>query len=994
MNKKVIILTLSYLMSFIMIFNNISYNVEAGGIAGDYYFCNFEEYAIGDKNISESVSGNTWLTIDSCGYGLVGVADENSQNVYIIQNTNIASQIGYFNLSIETVFINYTVNTTTEGASQWDYYQTFYKANNEQLFKIEISNDNGNSEIDYVVYDENDNVEATVTNGGNLRRNIDITLNVSTSEININISTDGEGINVWFPISNFDYVTSIKMNCLGSNPGGRYVAIDDFYIDSSDAGFLWDNSYSYYGSVIQQDFNYLSLSFMSQQTYVVETQNRNFGRILDVKQLALVFDDGSDVDHFDVYARVGDESLGQQTNVYSYANDRYVYVWENLDVNIQTSSIGVEFKIIGDAGSYNANIGHSSSDIDGDGDTEYYYSVNGNYFNGAYDGVIQETERDLLYQIWYSTTETEGTQYGDVSNYTASDDIFNQNYAITQINNKNYVEWKTNIKTEAKVYGLDVLITDAYYETMQDFYSGFNLDAKDYMFAYFSGTNVGNPDYILPFTDDIYIVRWIFNAVTLNNTEPYIELKLPSNPNSFYYEFGEIYVPENQIQIITATYDFDGDGDNYFYAHNYGTMFGNGGADGTKIHGSEPIYRFWYIKPTLKEKDYSNDAITTDRTKYQQYDVVSFDAVTKNPYVTNSIHAYHYNGATWDEYDIDTYEYAGMPQEFQVQDSYSGSFVPTLAGQWNITLEYNNNIHARQYFNVTSKSVNYAIITLPNPSKTTESVKIYAIYNISDSMDVRIAIKDKNDKQLNAFTIHQKQTLYHVGTYTFKEEGLYNINMERRYDSTFDWGTVYVYKHIAKAKNYKNWIGLEYEDFSSMYLNTVAETIYYTHNHLGSNKICILINDGDAGSFLVGDKSIGEVYFYPQKTGTYEASLVILNDTGNHEYLYNATFTYKLIEKQDLDDGQILPNLGVTMGAIVGLIVTMFCTLSPLLVTKGLKSKHSVPPIVYAFTCCLGISVSVLLGFFPFWIIPFIVIIGVIILMIQYIINGGGSKGD
>lgn len=90
---------------------------------------------------------------------------------------------------------------------------------------------------------------------------------------------------------------------------------------------------------------------------------------------------------------------------------------------------------------------------------------------------------------------------------------------------------------------------------------------------------------------------------------------------------------------------------------------------------------------------------------------------------------------------------------------------------------------------------------------------------------------------------------------------------------------------------------------------------------------------------------------------------------------------------------ELFPPLGVALGGIIGLIVCGFLTLSPLIILHGLKSHQTIPPVTYALMCSLGIVVSVLLGFFPFWVVPFICIVALVFIGTKYLINSNTSGG-
>ena len=92
-------------------------------------------------------------------------------------------------------------------------------------------------------------------------------------------------------------------------------------------------------------------------------------------------------------------------------------------------------------------------------------------------------------------------------------------------------------------------------------------------------------------------------------------------------------------------------------------------------------------------------------------------------------------------------------------------------------------------------------------------------------------------------------------------------------------------------------------------------------------------------------------------------------------------------------DGEVLPKLGLIMGAIVGMIVTMFCLLSPLLIAKGLKVKTGIPPMAYSMSGGIGVVVCVIFGWFPIWVLIFILLIAIIMIAIQYVLKTSGNSG-
>lgn len=106
-----------------------------------------------------------------------------------------------------------------------------------------------------------------------------------------------------------------------------------------------------------------------------------------------------------------------------------------------------------------------------------------------------------------------------------------------------------------------------------------------------------------------------------------------------------------------------------------------------------------------------------------------------------------------------------------------------------------------------------------------------------------------------------------------------------------------------------------------------------------------------------------------------------------------------LDEQGKTPSAPFLPTLSQPLGSIVGLLITMFCLLSPFLLAGALNGSMGTginPPLfVYAISGGLGIAISTILGLFPSWIVFFIIAIGIIIIFLMYFAgilgNGGGE---
>ena len=88
----------------------------------------------------------------------------------------------------------------------------------------------------------------------------------------------------------------------------------------------------------------------------------------------------------------------------------------------------------------------------------------------------------------------------------------------------------------------------------------------------------------------------------------------------------------------------------------------------------------------------------------------------------------------------------------------------------------------------------------------------------------------------------------------------------------------------------------------------------------------------------------------------------------------------------------ILPTLSDSLGWIVGLIVTVFLTLSPMIISGSLGGSIQVPPVLYAIMGAFGVSVSTMFGWFPSYIFFFIIAIGIIMILGMYLLGLKGKE--
>ena len=581
--------------------------------------------------------------------------------------------------------------------------------------------------------------------------------------------------------------------------------------------------------------------------------------------------------------------------------------------------------------------------------------------------------------------------------------------------NEQYIEWTYDVPMSTTFYYLDIDAGATQYTQDSDL---------SHYFGHINGQGIGNPDCFFRYLDT-YVLRWEFydNPITIVNKKPLIELYHNTPLQTQVYTAYDICCYTNPFtgakerchkcnfrtettdiywMIGTGTADSDDmDGD-------LDTIHRIGGSSNGVLDGKEQFadisYKLYFDdviepEPEVYDLDLALSGYSTvlsDGTPayYNKTDTVFISYFLDDLSISNYLRIWH----------IDTGVEVGLTQGFGLgniltKSSRTKGFMPYNTGNYRVSIYQSGaNVTNKSFYVYPCVDEDKILYTMKNPSESFNSYGVYYGYTHPDGWTGAIGMSHSSSFNIKDECEYFIENIKSGTTGVFNyAPNSYNTQYWRLFTSVNN-GTTYlpyggIHTHyIYDVTTTDDYISVE---FPTLWLDASFEnqrSNYFSgsHTHLGAD-IWIRVNDVPVIS--VSDTQVFRKGYKPKDLGLHVVKLS-LNNNGTWNDLDIAYFNVTSHTDDIADTEGILPDLGVTMGAIVGLIVTMFCTLSPLVVTKGLKTKHSVPSIVYAFTCCLGISVSVLLGFFPFWIIPFIVIIGIIILMIQYIINGGGSKGE
>ena len=610
-----------------------------------------------------------------------------------------------------------------------------------------------------------------------------------------------------------------------------------------------------------------------------------------------------------------------------------------------------------------------------------------------------------------------------------------KNNAECRATNNNYIEIGYFVERNINTHGLDLFLC------LNNIYKSMAIVDESAFLNLFSlslnGDYKSKPSDYIDY-GDYQVLRWEFNSVTeINNEIIKIELKT--------------YLDAWQYLVGISNEDLDNDGQVVHFQHDSSTQHGNNNLDGSPFQ-RDVYYKLYYsgeeyINITNPFNPDNNEGVDPD-TGYAYgfnldvYNYIGYEHPTYGiPYYynyTNCVIGYTVGNLS-DNYYIHIYDNldneVGQSQGHRNQKypklikNWGGvfGFVPFNIGYYNITIEdSDDNEIRRQTIYVANNILNYNIYSIPNPSRDNEGYGVGAWFingndidgllacfkypdEIND-IDKAIYTRDIQDGEHDIYTFQPSylgnyywqlfinrsgtylpigSTYVHICMKTGIELGLiemFDLNID---DPQF---TYLINEYTPESEIQKLYT---HEDFSLKFHNYSfykAQRFYIGNQHVFPfADIYAEIDNYDWG------KDIGQYYRWcwghkDTRNGRHKVDLIF--KINNQEFVLDTKY-YDISNVPegyyDTETG-ILPPLETTLGYIVGLIATMFLLLMPLIITKGLHARQQPPALVYAFSGGIGIAISVLFGWFPTWIIAFIILIGVIISFLTYI--RGQGKGE
>lgn len=972
--------------------------------SGDFYICDFQQYADGDWWINESISGEVWLQMKSTSAtNNVEVCDlGNGEKKWGIDDDDNGYDT-HFRYWIYTYSDNISFEYDYASINQPSYIkQEFYiwgetEATDDPMITLEYGGTGGSNYVKVII----DGVSTNFGAGSGVfcpDQQINVLLEASNSSYHVQI-TNGSGVikHVWGENpSEFGFLGYCYGRVYNNVASNCDYYVDNLTVSSSEIGLLWGVDYPSYGSVLldgdQTDYELTQAT--SIDYFDLEIENSNFfeSQVKEIKQVALALTNYTDIsDIAGVNLRINDIAVGSYDIYYPYG-DKYILVWQNINQDISENDITCEFLVTKDAGtSPTFSYISKNSDVDGDGDKRHKYTGdNPSKWNGFYDGDFTENY-DFVYEVWYELEDIVAEEYGDLKNYSSWGDVDGSyaEYCYAWHDSGYPSIWDAWTRTDPPPRAWINESSHSYEGLFNDYFSG-RLRAFDWVISKDSydqfidaggtATAFGNyfslhlysaeyresnqfftetytvADYVIPFSSQWVILRWVFDT--------------PIDVDQCIIGYALRWVRFGNIIPCIALADFDNNEDGMieYKTSVSANMFNDYGYNGDYKLDYDLVTELYYEKEYYRKPINYTDYIETDKISYKQYENVQVTGHSLDDSMVTQVKAYNNSGSGWSEYTGQ-----GFPRSF-VSNEYGFTFSPPYSGQWNVTLERSDTVMDSAWFNVSAYDPTYGIVAYPNPSYINDEVTIEVMYNISDSYQVRLRCLASD--QTYYIPITTKQAWHVAGSIRFKAEGIYYIEMQRRENSSYDYGHVTELKHVCKARDYDNWLELAYTQCDYQELNgrsACEQTISYQHNYLGFNNVKVIIND-NLSVYDVGSATRGEIKFIPPEDGWYNVSLVYRHNDGTLQYLCNnASFLVgEAGRPQGESDAQLRDVFDryftEEQQTLLGLSILLFFLILPAYICYKWKIRD-MNSNVYILTTVVGFAIDIYLGLFPFWVL-------------------------
>jgi hypothetical protein len=542
-----------------------------------------------------------------------------------------------------------------------------------------------------------------------------------------------------------------------------------------------------------------------------------------------------------------------------------------------------------------------------------------------------------------------------------------------------YVELVNGYEINGDISGFEIAINP----TMDN-------DLSNY-FLYINGMSMGNPCEMEGFASgstSLDKLKWDITGLTLQNESVVIELY----HNSLSWNLGyngdstNVYGPQYPGECIYHSHNSFIDG-----ILNYNI---------TRVT-RRAMYKIYFSNVTSggENPDYDNSLVVkgngvnaTDGIQWtNKYDTVYFDV--------------HVNDTIYDYY-INVYKDGVAIGENQYYPIYITSYqemhgyTPEAIGTYKVILMRTGDYEVlNETFwvkNITAIQSRYVIYTAPNPSFMNND---YTVFVLIDDGDIY------NYYYARAFVYSSDTFNYNdgfgggvinaIGSLTSFNFAHNKGNLDYHYWRIFGSDDGITFFPLGDV--YNHYIDRSLIDTPYLSLSTYSIMLGDTINILGFHPIGLdyAVFIGSTNAFDVSGQVNFNIPFTPSNKGIY--TITLKNKVGGTWITPNPDCVKTLNVNDNTSGGgggiNIFPTVSQPLGSIIGLIVTIFCLLSPFMVSGALHLQNAIHPVIYAFTGGLGLSISTIIGWFPVWIPFFVIACGIIILVVYYL-KGANITGE
>lgn len=381
-------------------------------VDGDWYVCDFEDFAVGTMNFSVYDEGEKWLDVTAEADSEWEIYDNAGDRYYYSQYLDSTAEYCYFNVSGYWTDVSVRLKSKVENEGHCFNHIYAWTEDGDMIFHFYHYYSNG---YKYRVYDHDGTWigETATSDTRTWWFNFSYIDSNGTMYTSLEIAEAYEG---YLDTGYEDYIKYISfLSGAHISAYESYMNIYDFRVKNGLVSYPWEDDYPDNVNVGDVTIDYeVSYATTLTQNYELLEQRHvvNTNSSFQIEQVAWQIDyTSTDIDDLVIRLYVNGQNFGTYDNYYTSIEDCYILIWKDLNKTVGTGGedINLEFYIIDDDGTHSFGWHTIIDDVDDDGFMEYKRSVGDDaqsHRDGIYNGVINSNE-DLIYQMWFNITTDE-----------------------------------------------------------------------------------------------------------------------------------------------------------------------------------------------------------------------------------------------------------------------------------------------------------------------------------------------------------------------------------------------------------------------------------------------------------------------------------------------------------------------------------------------------------------------------------------------------------